>query len=101
MKRVLITVTGRVQGVCFRAETQREATRRGLTGWVRNRTDGTVQIACEGHPEAVDALTAWAATGPPAAEVTTIETRQTHPEGTRGFTILPTAIAGIDHNDIG
>jgi acylphosphatase len=68
-----IVVHGQVQGVFFRDGSQREAQRRGLTGWVRNRDDGAVEAAVQGEPAAVDGFVRWAEEGPPAAEVTSVE----------------------------
>ncbi len=62
-------IRGRVQGVYFRASMVAEAKRLGLTGWVRNRHDGSVEAYACGKPAALDALVAWAEGGPPAARV--------------------------------
>jgi len=62
-------VAGRVQGVFFRASTQRKALQLGLTGYARNETDGTVSVAARGESELLDALAAWLKKGPPAARV--------------------------------
>jgi acylphosphatase len=64
-----------VQGVFFRASTQREAKRLGLTGWVRNLADGTVEIVIEGDDERVKEFLLWAQRGPGAARVDRVETR--------------------------
>ncbi|HZW88374.1 MAG TPA: acylphosphatase [Myxococcaceae bacterium] len=66
---VHLVVVGRVQGVAFRAYAVDEATRLGLSGWVRNRFDGTVEARVEGAPESVDAFVTWCRHGPPAARV--------------------------------
>ena len=62
-------VTGRVQGVCFRWACRDEALRLGLTGWVRNLSDGRVEVMAEGAETQVDALHGWLAKGPPGAHV--------------------------------
>ena len=59
-----VIIFGRVQGVFFRAETQRVAERFGVVGWVRNRPDGTVEAVFEGDQQAVDAVLAWCKEGP-------------------------------------
>jgi acylphosphatase len=69
-----LVVSGRVQGVGFRYSTQRQATRLGLCGWVRNTDDGKVEIMAEGPLSAVDALEAWCRHGPPGARVTSVVT---------------------------
>lgn len=78
MRRVSVIVTGRVQGVSFRASTVREARAHGLTGWVRNLADGSVELEAQGDDARVAALVAWCAHGPPAARVTgvTVEDRE-------------------------
>jgi acylphosphatase len=86
--RVIARITGTVQGVKYRATAQREAGRRGLTGWVRNEPDGTVRIDIEGDPAAVDAFLTWCAEGPPGAQVATVETTVADPIGYAEFTIL-------------
>ena len=64
-----LRITGRVQGVGYRDSLRREALARGLTGWVRNRNDGSVEAILQGDPRAVDRVTTWARRGPPAARV--------------------------------
>lgn len=64
-----LTISGRVQGVGFRWSLNAEAKALGLSGWVRNRRDGSVEALLCGTPEAVEALTAWAHRGPPSAYV--------------------------------
>lgn len=63
-------MTGRVQGVCYRASTVDEARGHGLTGWVRNLADGSVELEAQGEAERIEQLLAWCAHGPPAARVT-------------------------------
>jgi len=69
-RRIHAIVSGRVQGVSFRAATLFEARRLGLVGWVRNLADGTVELEAEGPDEPIAALLAWCEHGPPAARVT-------------------------------
>jgi len=68
-------VTGRVQGVFFRASTRIEAQRLGLRGWVRNLPDGRVEALVSGAPEGLAALEHWLAIGPPEARVTEVQAR--------------------------
>ena len=69
LKQLHLIVRGRVQGVFFRASTQREAKRLGLCGWVRNRSDGSVEILAEGEEAQLRQLCSWAEKGPTAARV--------------------------------
>lgn len=73
--RAHVLVEGRVQGVFFRAYTQEEARRRGLTGWVRNRSDGAVEAVFEGDRTEVEALVQWCRRGPPSARVLNTEVK--------------------------
>jgi acylphosphatase len=68
-----LRIRGRVQGVGFRYYMTHEARERGVTGWVRNRADGTVEAIVKGTREAVDGLVEWARRGPPSAHVTDVE----------------------------
>jgi acylphosphatase len=72
MERVRIKVYGMVQGVFFRAHTQEEAARLGLTGYVKNTIDGGVEAVAEGDRETLQKLVAWCRHGPPAAKVDSI-----------------------------
>jgi len=65
-----LTISGRVQGVGFRYALADEARARKLSGWVRNRRDGTVEALIAGPENEVEALIAWARRGPPGARVT-------------------------------
>lgn len=71
--RAELKIYGKVQGVFFRANTQKEARRRGLTGWVKNMADGTVEATIEGPNEPVKELVEWAHEGSPAARVDNVE----------------------------
>jgi acylphosphatase len=68
-----IRVSGRVQGVWFRASTAERATALGLRGRAENRPDGSVLVHAEGSPAALDALIAWLHVGPPMARVDSVE----------------------------
>jgi acylphosphatase len=84
--RYRIRVTGRVQGVWFRASAEREAARLGLHGYARNESDGSVTVEAEGPASAVDAMVAWCRVGPPRAEVASVAVAELAPTGGRGFT---------------
>ncbi|MBI2067806.1 MAG: acylphosphatase [Deltaproteobacteria bacterium] len=71
--RAHLVISGRVQGVCFRACTEEEATRRHLTGWVRNTEEGKVEVVVEGESEPVRQLIDWCHEGPPTARVSKVE----------------------------
>lgn len=71
--RAHLIVSGRVQGVFFRAETQRAAMRYGVSGWVRNKRDGTVEAVIEGEKNDVIALINWCKTGPPHSRVENVD----------------------------
>lgn len=73
MRRAHVFVNGKVQGVWFRAWTEQEATRLGLSGWVRNRSDGRVEAVVEGEETAVAEMLRLFWQGPPAAQVTQVE----------------------------
>ena len=80
-------VHGRVQGVFFRDTTRREASRRGVAGWVRNTRDGTVEAHVEGPPDAVDAVLGFLRRGPEGAEVAHVDVQDAEPEGHRAFEV--------------
>jgi acylphosphatase len=69
MKSIHVYISGRVQGVFFRAETQRAASSFNLTGWVRNLADGRVEALIEGDNADVENMIAWCRKGPPAVRV--------------------------------
>jgi acylphosphatase len=74
MKRMRLVVSGRVQGVCFRLYTVREASRLGLKGWVRNLRSGEVEVLAEGDEARLKDLELWCWHGPPHAAVTAVAT---------------------------
>ena len=89
-----LRIYGRVQGVGYRDALRREALRRNLRGWVRNRRDGTVEALLQGDASAVQAVAAWARRGPPAASVERVDAQAASGELDRpyaGFDWLPTA----------
>ena len=67
-----LRVAGVVQGVGFRYSMQLEADRLGITGWVRNRGDGTVEAVIDGSAEALEDMLAWVTHGPPSARVSNV-----------------------------
>jgi acylphosphatase len=67
--RARVTITGKVQGVYFRAETQRAAKQRNVSGWVRNRSNGSVEALFEGDEHAVKAMLEWCWQGSPFSRV--------------------------------
>jgi acylphosphatase len=87
MVRRRVVVHGSVQGVFFRDSCRRVAESAGVTGWVRNRADGTVEGVFEGEPDAVDRVVAWCRLGPPRAGVSHVDVRDEPVEGERGFRV--------------
>jgi acylphosphatase len=80
-----VSVRGRVQGVGFRASCAHRAEALGLGGWVRNRSDGSVEAVFEGPVAAVDAMVAWCREGPAMAKVTAVEVADEPVTGERAF----------------
>ena len=88
-ERIQVRVEGRVQGVWFRASTQREAQAFDLLGWVRNEPDGAVTLEAQGRPEGLEELLSWLRDGPPNARVEGLEVSWIDAiEGESGFQIL-------------
>ena len=86
-KAVDVVITGRVQGVFFRARTQERAARHGVAGWVSNEPDGSVAGHFEGAPADVDALLDWCRTGPERARVDDVRVTETEPTGAASFDV--------------
>jgi acylphosphatase len=88
MKRVHLFVSGRVQGVFFRAHTRDLAQKLGLSGFVRNLPDGRVEVVAEGPEEKLQELIEFCHRGPPLAYVTNVEIHWEEPTGEfRGFSV--------------
>lgn len=87
MVRKQALVRGMVQGVGFRYYAQSEARRLGLAGFVRNRTDGSVEVEMEGDAASVWAMLAWLQHGPPSAHVEAVEVTTIPPLDETGFRI--------------
>ena len=85
-----LCITGQVQGVGFRYAMRDEAARLGVRGWVRNRTDGSVEAMLQGAEDAVQALTAWVRRGPPGARVTGVEMSEGERSDYAAFELRPT-----------
>jgi len=83
-----VRVTGRVQGVGYRAWAQRTAEALGVTGWVRNRPEGSVEAVVAGPGEAVEAMIAAMRDGPAAARVAAVEVADADPPPEDGFRIV-------------
>lgn len=86
-----LLISGRVQGVGYRAWTVSQAYKHGLSGWVRNRTDGTVEAVVSGESQAVQAFVAACHTGPLAARVDAVQVTLAQDTVEPGFRALPTA----------
>jgi acylphosphatase len=82
-----VVVHGNVQGVFFRDSTRQEADSRGVSGWVRNRDDGTVEAVFEGDRDAVEALVDFTQSGPSHADVERVEIEDEEPEGLTAFEV--------------
>jgi acylphosphatase len=86
-ERAHVHVSGRVQGVYFRARTRERAADHGVDGWVRNLADGRVEAVFEGPPAAVDVMVEWCHEGSPRARVEAVEATREPPEGLDGFEV--------------
>lgn len=91
MKRVHVLVHGMVQGVGYRYTMRMVALEAGVTGWVRNLRDGSVEAEIQGTADQVDEVVAWMAQGPPGARVDTAMVTDAALSRTQVFEVLPTA----------
>lgn len=85
---VHIIVCGHVQGVFFRASAQAQALDLGITGWVRNLHDGTVEVHAEGNQGVLDHFIEWCRKGPPSAKVSKCDLDWVTPQAMSNFKIL-------------
>jgi acylphosphatase len=85
--RARVRISGRVQGVFFRAETQSRARSLGLAGWVRNARDGSVEAVFEGPVERVRSMLEWSRRGPRLADVQDLTVEWEEPQGEAAFEI--------------
>ena len=85
---VHVVISGRVQGVWFRTSTKQKAEQLGLTGWVRNTSDGSVEAIFEGDEKRIKDMLEWCHRGPPLAKVSNVEVKNQEPtNGFDGFSI--------------
>lgn len=82
-----VFVSGKVQGVTFRASTRKKARELGVGGWVRNLPDGRVEAVFEGKDEDVEELIKWCHSGPSLADVEDVEVKEEEPVGLNSFRI--------------
>ncbi len=87
MKRAHVIIRGAVQGVGFRYEMRARARSLGLGGWVRNRSDASVEAAFEGEDERVDSMVEWCRRGPPGSRVADVEVSWEEATGEPGFDV--------------
>jgi acylphosphatase len=87
-----LVIHGRVQGVGYRDATVHAAFTHRVAGWVRNRSDGTVEAHAQGEPEALERFVEWCRRGPPLARVSKVDVSEAHVDGAlRDFSWRPTA----------
>jgi acylphosphatase len=96
MQTLILVIHGRVQGVWFRESMRLRAEQLGITGWVRNRADGTVEAVVQGEDDAVSAMLDWARVGPPQASVTRLDVAATSGEF---LSFEKRTTSGLDQSD--
>ena len=87
MKRAHVVVHGAVQGVFFRVEARDRARSLGVSGWVRNAADGSVEAVFEGEDERVESMVDWCSRGPHGARVDEVDVTWAEPKGEDGFSV--------------
>jgi acylphosphatase len=87
MSQIKLRIYGKVQGVFFRNSTRKKARELGLSGWVRNESDGSVTAVAQGKNEAVKQLTKWCHEGPPEAEVSQVKVESQEEGDLDDFTV--------------
>jgi acylphosphatase len=87
LTRVRVRISGRVQGVFFRAEARSRAESLGLAGWARNAADGSVEAVFEGDEGRVRSMVDWCRRGPSGARVDNVEVETEEPTGETGFRV--------------
>lgn len=87
-KHINLVVSGQVQGVFYRRTAKVEAEKLGIGGWVRNKTDGTVEISVSGEEKNIAEFIKWCKKGPPFAKVKNVEVKDRKPEDYDEFSIV-------------
>lgn len=88
IKNIHVIISGRVQGVWFRANTKQKAEQLGVTGWIRNTRDGRVEAIFEGEENCLKEMIDWCNHGPPLAEIDNVEIKDQIPtNGFDGFSV--------------
>ncbi|MGM0482619.1 MAG: acylphosphatase [Patescibacteria group bacterium] len=87
IKRINALVSGKVQGVFFRAYTKKRAQEKGISGWVRNLEDGRVEVIAEGSEKAIGSLVDFLWEGSPSSQVDNVKVEWQEPEGESGFRV--------------
>lgn len=88
MKRVHVLISGKVQGVGFRASTRRRAKNLELAGWVKNTEDGKVEAVFEGEDDNVEEMLDWCRKGPSIAKVVNVDVEEEEPEILEEFDLI-------------
>ena len=91
MKHIHVYVSGTVQGVFFRVSAKEKADKLGITGWIKNLSDGRVETVFEGEDDQINNMLAWCMMGPNGASVDHIEKFEEDTQGLTSFKILPTS----------